>query len=134
MFCSKCGKEINDNANYCLYCGENFNPTQVDLESQKAYMDKLAQFQELHVCRCALCGYQGQMGVVGTKWAPIKDFIKPFLLVGPVLIALISSLFVYFTFIKLIIVIITCTAVYLWVPKKKKILYCPSCGQTLNEL
>lgn len=29
MFCSKCGKEIDDNAVFCKYCGTRFNNTEV---------------------------------------------------------------------------------------------------------
>ena len=30
MFCSKCGKEIEDNAKFCQYCGHEVGTSKID--------------------------------------------------------------------------------------------------------
>ena len=33
MFCSKCGKEIEENSNFCNKCGNEINPIKKETES-----------------------------------------------------------------------------------------------------
>lgn len=36
MFCKKCGKEIDDNAKFCPYCGEDLKGTEIIYDSNKS--------------------------------------------------------------------------------------------------
>lgn len=45
MRCSRCGKEIREDSQFCIYCGQRVNQLDYDEETQK-YEEKLTKLEK----------------------------------------------------------------------------------------
>ena len=136
MYCSKCGKELPNEARFCPSCGASCTAETADSQpTQREMMQKLKRFQNLQNGTCLECGYQGLMGVVKEQEFTSQQKTAFFVLR---MVAVIVAIYLLSPRGFLWGLILGFTVAFLigLIEKryKKKILYCPCCDREVLEI
>ena len=81
MFCMKCGKEINDNTQFCPYCGSSLKKEKKDHAEKKNNISKFTYYREWAILICGI-GVAIWMMAHGGIWQGIVTIIAS-ILMGP---------------------------------------------------
>ena len=135
MYCSKCGKELQDSAKFCSYCGANLSSScQSESQEKKIIANNLKPYTKIKNSLCLECGYSGPMGVI--KTIPFSKKQKAFFVCIRILIILTIFLVIPpLGFIMGFLWGIAGAALSRFIESKyeRTILFCPSCQQEVEE-
>lgn len=145
MYCKKCGKQIDDDAVFCQYCGTDNSSTSDVINSETSFNNsytqlsqpeinkKLCQYKELtEAVICPICGYSGSMGLVKKNVAPMYRRIIAFVcvvLLGEIISQIMNASF----FVSLIIYVICFGTINNVFKAKKRKFICPNCDSELFD-
>lgn len=131
MYCKKCGKQIDEDAVFCSFCGtaQNQQIEQNSDDKQVTIAQRLKPYKELKESICLECGYRGLMGVVRKQKLPLK------IRVTIIIIELIVWCAIYSQWGFNLLTFVICCVIFVFIDwiTEKKVLFCPSCCKELNE-
>jgi uncharacterized protein with PIN domain len=136
MFCSKCGKKLEKNSQFCNACGTAIAEKAIASINDEKIRAELKNYQRLtsDEVTCLECGYSGFMGISNqkiVKFGSIKGLIYSVLtlivtliatLLGPILIL---RIFAWIGGLRLLYGI--------WVYVSRRYIVCPSCNRLLER-
>ena len=136
MFCSKCGKKLEKDSQFCNTCGAATAEKATTTISDEKIRTELKNYRNLtsDEVTCLECGYSGLMGISDQKvvsFSFLKGFIYSILTLIVVLIGtFLSSILI----LQIIVWIGGLRLLYgIWVYVNRRYIVCPSCNRLLER-